>query len=130
MIEVTAVLPARYAEVHHGTVSALGLGLTIVPTPTPPLMLCILLHIDPPRLAAGTIHAEVRLEDADGNAVIGMTQVLDATDNPPVPAGGPMVPVWLVIPVSPLDLATGRYQWRVTVDDDSRATQFTAVPAG
>jgi hypothetical protein len=130
MTEISLVTVAKSAEVVAGTLYGLGIGWNWTPTPTPPIVLVVRADVPGSRLAGQELPITFALEDSDGRPVPHGEPWVTVSDSPTLPDGqyvGVGVPLWMLVYFPPLDLAPGRYQFRVTCDDAERSYAFSVV---
>ncbi len=133
-VEATIILcDSSAVDSKTGKVHMLGAGWSEVGTPTPPGSVVVLLQIPWDR-ANQPLGVDLTLCDADGRPVefpggrINVHANLEVGRPPGTTPGTPLHhPFELKYP--PLELAPGRYQWRLTVGGDTAVQGFNVRPA-
>ncbi len=128
-MEISMLMTANSAEVREGNLYGLGMGWNWCQTPTPPCALVFCTLTTPSRVLAGPIEWQISLEDADGR-VIFATQAggqLDIPSTPGTQDTGAEIPYWSILPLNSMDLAPGRYAFRVRCDEAERSFAFRVV---
>jgi hypothetical protein len=118
-----------------GKVHMLGAGWSLTSTPTPPFAVVVLIGIPWDRTNQ-KIDLQLRLLDADGGEV----QVAGPLHTQPLeikgvlevgrPAGvaaGTVLDNQLALPVPPLPLLPGRYEWRLDIGEESFSRSFEVI---
>lgn len=139
MDDVVLLLANSAEQSPGGTISALGIGWSLVTTPTPPAALILLVKV--PWDQTNVKHVAVlHLVDADGETVsLGPDIVRTAplridiefeTGRPPGLARGTAIDWAQSINIGSLPLPSGRYEWRLTIDEAHAGRRpFTVIGA-
>lgn len=120
----------------NGKVHMLGAGWSITTTPTTPQAIAILIKV-PGDLADQQISGILQLLDTDGHPVEleispGKKEPIENEFELEVgrPRGlkhGRMIDAAMVLNIGPMPLSPGRYQWRLTMNDQTEVVSFTVT---
>lgn len=128
---------AAQADSTSGKLHMLGAGWTVVPTPTPPSAVALMVQV-PWARTNEVLPITVELLDADGHPV----KLPGPTDNetqalrqearlevgrPPGIAPGSTLSAAFAMNVGPLPLAVGRYEWRAVVAESVQSEFFQVM---
>lgn len=126
---------AAQADPSTGKLHMLGAGWTMVGTPTSPHAVALLVQVPWDR-ANERLKLKIELLNADGQPV---RTAADETSppiygeaelevgRPPGVAHGSPLSASFALNVGPMPLPPGRYEWRATVDEDTRAESFQVI---
>jgi hypothetical protein len=141
-VRVTLLLADAAQVDSAGKVHALGLGWTVIPTPTPIVALIILLDVDwaetnrPYQVRCELVTDDgqtVTIPGPEGEQTIWFAANIEA-GRPPGAPHGTSIRVPITYTVGPgLPLNPGRYQWRVTIEGHPEwvmGESFTVVRPG